>query len=462
MILKRFNIQRKKEKGKLTTKWTIWLFLIIWVVSSPLNAQNPQEMNLSQAVDVALGNNPAIGAAQWQRQAAEHQVWEARSGYFPQIMASAGYTRYQEPNIITPIHEPMKFPPLDDEIYESSLQLKMPLFDGFRTRAKVRAASAAAEEATVEAKQARINLIQNVTDIFIRWEELADNQRLLTAHLKALKRRHHELSVLKAEGRISAANLSLVESAIDAARSDSLDLENKRLQLADRLGQLLGADRRIFPQSTEIHAGWSAEMAAMTVHPDSLLAPSGQPGPTVQKARAQLERAEAFKSSANRSFFPDLSGFAVYNWRAGADRDPISEWAAGITLSFPLFQGGKRIASVKAGAASLHAAKQGYQAARQQERTQLQIAYQQWQSARNRQQFLKGAIQNKQKSVEAQRDLYKEGRLSLSELLTQENELLDLKIQERSLLYQEISALLSYHATAGTLTKEKIQMMIKE
>ena len=47
-------------------------------------------------------------------------VSQATGSFLPQLYANAGYTRYEEPNIITPIHQLGVFPPLDDEIYEAT------------------------------------------------------------------------------------------------------------------------------------------------------------------------------------------------------------------------------------------------------------------------------------------------------------------------------------------------------
>lgn len=108
---------------------TFWKICILFLVSSELlmASEKMEKMSLSQALEMALANNPHIAMIKGQREAADAKVWEAKGAFLPQILVSAGYTRYEEPNIIVPIHQVGVFPPLDDQIYESSLQVKIPL-----------------------------------------------------------------------------------------------------------------------------------------------------------------------------------------------------------------------------------------------------------------------------------------------------------------------------------------------
>jgi adhesin transport system outer membrane protein len=429
-----------------------------FVLAIPLPASTQAEsITLSEALEEALARNPSISASEEYRLASEARVWEARSGYFPRFSIVAGYTRYQEPSIVIPIHEQGVFPPLDDQIYETSFQLKVPVFNGGRTAANTRAAGADAKESHAQKNFAEAQVMERIGQVFIQAWQMEDNQRLVTSRITSLRRRHREMSLLLGEGRVSPADMALVNASVESARADSIDIDSKRAELAYRLGRLLGVERPVQPET----AGLDTNSADDGPEPFVTTDASEIAGPRLAMARAQLAKAEANKAAATSSFWPDVSAFAAYNYRSGADSDLIGEWMAGIALRIPLFEGGRRIANRNAASATVRAAEMRLAAAQQEQQTRLQIDLEQWRSAGVRREHIARAVENKAKSVVAQQEMYRAGRISLSDVLVQETELLQLSIQERTLAYAGMLALLSYHSAAGTLSADKVQKIVR-
>ncbi len=427
--------------------------LLLFELGAVAAAGGTQERHiaLSEALRMALENNPAVEAMHSQRRAAEARTREAMSGFLPQLSLNASYTRYQEPNIILPIHQVGVFPPLDDQIYDARVQLYLPIFDGGRTFASRRAARAGMHESRVQEEETRIALAERITQIFIQAQEITDKENLITARVRSLQRRHDELSLLLGEGRVSPADLANVSAFLHGARADSIEIAMKKTELALRLGQLTGAGGELYPRLEDARA-----LQKIGVLSDTLLL--HRQGPQVRKAQARVEQARAMKALAVRSFLPDISGFATYIYRSGADLDLIGEWAAGVSVKLPLFTGGRRIAKVRQAGASLSAAESNLRAAETAQQTDLELALQQLHSARQRRQRIGAAVTSKATSVAAWQEMHKAGRIPLSELLVRETELLQLQIQERSLAWQEVLSALRYQAIAGTLPEviEKI------
>ena len=90
-----------------------------------------------------------------------------------------------------------------------------------------------------------------------------------------------------------------------------------------------------------------------------------------------------------------------------------------------------------------------------------QIALEQQESARARRRYIAAAVRSKRSSVVATRELYRAGRVSLSDLLVQEMDLLQLQIQERGAAYAEMTAILRYHAVAGRLTAQSVSEIVR-
>ena len=438
--------------------WKSTWALVLWMIPHTAAAQTAS-MTLTEALNAAAAHSPVIGAAARQREAAEARTKEAASGLYPQLSLTAGYTRHQEPNVIVPIHQVGVFPPLDDQIYETSIRLRVPIFSGGRTRANKRAAEAGVLESSVWEDQVRIDLIEGVAQIFILAREQRDRADLITARIHLLQRRRDELSLLLNEGRVSPADIAQVTAAAEAARADSIEVEGKRSELAIRLGQLIGSGERVYPVDENPAPASDPESARVFLE---FQADAGVPvGPRAAKARAQVARAKALHALARRSYWPDISGFAARAYRAGGDLEPVGEWAAGINLRLPLFEGGRHLASTKAATASLRSAEYALQAAAAAEAADRQIALEQQESARARRRYIAAAVRSKRSSVVATRELYRAGRVSLSDLLVQEMDLLQLQIQERGAAYAEMTAILRYHAVAGRLTAQSVSEIVR-
>ena len=104
----------------------------------------------------------------------------------------------------------------------------------------------------------------------------------------------------------------------------------------------------------------------------------------------------------------------------------------------------------------LIAAEKNLQAIVQNEFTSLEIARTKWQSARRQQAYLEEAVLQKEEFVMSQQAVYQSGRIPLSELMSQETELLQLNMRERSLSYTERRNAINYYSAAGQLTEEII------
>ena len=454
------------SKGKMMKIITLTeVLVLLWTffagTGNFLNAQpDVSRLTLSQVLESILQKNPAIATARWQKKAAEKKVWEARSGFLPKISLVGKYTRYQEPMIIVPIHEVGKFPPLDDKIFNSQLQLQLPIFSGGRTLAAHKAAKAGAAESRAQGEFVETRVIQSVANIFLQAREITDRRNLITERLNALRQRYREMSLLRQEGRVSEADFSLVNAVLQSTMADSLELESAWHQLSVRLGQIVGIDHPIIPDISE-QSGSDRLPIEAELLPDTSRLEREINSPEIKKAQAQLLRAKAMKSLAKRSFLPEVSGFYVYNYNSGgSDWNPVGEWAVGLSVRIPLFDGGRRFASVGAANAAEKAAAASVNNTLLEQRASLEISYLKWNAARERRLALARAAESKQKYVEASRKLYREGRISLSELLTQETELLALQLQEKELRYTEQRVILDYHALIGNLTTENVKKIL--
>ena len=409
------------------------------------------EISLDEAIIEAGLRNPAIQASEWDLRKAEFELWEARGALFPGVVAQAEYTRHEYPTLVEPMREqPGPAAPelaFDDEIYSGAVRLTVPIVnlpaiagvDGAQAHVAVRRAGGEKREQLVLAR---------VTEVFVQAAQLDDSLMLLHAHIAALERRAGDLRVLEAEGRVTAAEVAVVEKALDLAESELLELRHHRDTLATHLGELLGREEAIAPSRSRLV-------------PADLPDNDRPGGPELRRADADLTAAEAAKRGARYSFAPSLDGFLAQTARSGADRDFATEWSAGLSVTIPLLTGGERVARLKSSDAGVKAAQNTYESARLSELSALHNARSRWENAGRRRQLIERAIHSQERIVTAAQDRYDEGRAPVSELLDEETTLLELRMQERRLLYDQLLAFVSFHKTGGTLSPETVTFLIE-
>ena len=420
-------------------------------------AQAPgASLSLSEALEAALDRNPALAAAEAQQGIAEAKARAARSGYFPQVRLSATYHRYEEPSIVVPIHQAGVFPPLDNDIYEGLAHVSVPLFNGGRTGAAYRAAKATARGAQVQRDLTTTDLLRGVAQIFIRAEELNDRRALLATRLSALRERRRELELLLEEGRVAPGNLAQITATIERARSDSLEVELADFQTSTQLGQLVGGGEPLRPAPAQSRPAFGSleDLAPGKWNEETW-------GSGVQLRRAQLDAAKALRAEASGAFWPEISGFATYILRSGDELDGTGEWVAGLGIALPLFDGGRRAAVRSAASATVNVAQEQLRAERESQAAVLSLAVDQWQTSGARRNHLAAAAEAQSVSVSSHERLYEAGRLSLSDFLTQEAELLELRIAERAAVSAVRLAVLDYHAVLDALTPALAETIVR-
>ncbi|MBD3226008.1 MAG: hypothetical protein GF313_14875, partial [Caldithrix sp.] len=191
-----------------------WQYIYLGLLASMtvglhiLTAQN--QLSLKDALEEAMQKNPTLASLEENVSAAKAEVWTSRTGHFPVIAANGNYTRFEEPNIITPIHEVGVFPPLDDRIYEGNIQARVPIFNEGRTLMATRTAKTDLATAQAQHTEKIMGIMQNVTILYLKAYRLRDQQQFVHRQLQALRQRYYEVKMRVQEGRQSTNELALL------------------------------------------------------------------------------------------------------------------------------------------------------------------------------------------------------------------------------------------------------------
>jgi outer membrane protein len=336
------------------------IFAIVFLVlckatpaQTPSAEQSKKVFTLEQAVDFALKNYPAVRASLERVRAAEAGVGLARTNYLPRADVLWQTNRATDNNItglllpqsiIAPISGPVTISPSNQSAWGSAAGLLFswePLDFGYRG-AKVDAARATRNRASAEASLTRWDV--SIATINAYMTLLAAEQTVRVAEADVHRRQEFSKSVhvlvdnqLRPRADASRANADLARARVNLARAQQQEAISRAF-LADILGI---ADSRVEIQESGLLGGMpGSSLEAATV--------SANPAAKVQHAR--VEESQSQVHILDRSYYPKLYlQSSVYGRGSGLDpagkflggseglAPDRSNWAAGLTVTFPVF-----------------------------------------------------------------------------------------------------------------------------
>jgi outer membrane protein TolC len=333
--------------------------LALLVAEQSAMGQNnaPMQLSLAQAIDLALKQNRDIKLAQLAVVDSEHKKEIARSDYFPHIRNQSSVLHITDlagvriPEGAFGNHPDTGAIPGQNLVldqggltsYTSGTGLEQPLTQMFKIRASNRAATADINSAKIQVDQAENAIALKVRQLYFG---------ILIAQLKQKA----------AAEQVAAVEVKLQESLQDVERGNALDvavLESRasaldakqatltqRLQIHDltiNLNDLMG-----LPLHTDLVLDADVSAASISVPSrEECIHIAQQHSPEIQAAKQGVEKAKAGLSAAKDAYIPDITGLARYSYQSGVPFLVHNFGTFGFTLSYDLFDGGKRVAGIK-------------------------------------------------------------------------------------------------------------------
>ncbi|MBF0121877.1 MAG: TolC family protein [Candidatus Omnitrophica bacterium] len=397
------------------------LFLVCWVffLASPSLAET---LNWDDCLKEARKNHPDLVSAReiWNEARADKGL--ARSVALPQVTANAGAdvskTQAQRQN----------------EAYSYGVSGRQLLFDGFKTFHDLAAAQERIKSASYNYQVTSSNVRLRLRTAFIGLLSAQENVKVVKNILLRRKQnkdlvtlqyqggREHKGSLLTAEANAAQADLDLIEAR------RNMELYQRRL--AKELGR--------------------PKFVALTVTGDLLINEKDRGKPDVEKLvettpllKDLVSRKEAARlgfKSAKSDFFPQVYADAGAGRGDGTWPPKTGSWSAGISVSFPIFQGGQQQAALSKARAAYKQSAADEQSGRDGVILTLAETWTQWVNDMDQesvQEKFFEAAQARADIVEAQ---YKSGLATFNDWTIIED---DLVRNQKALLQAKTSALLS-------------------
>lgn len=307
-----------------------------------------QALTLAAAADSALAAHPSLGSARARHEAALHARDIARAARLPSASFGATVTRFEEPMVVAPLHsfDPRRPPTFDDALVQGQVVVDYTLFDSGVRSSRTDGADAQAEAAVFGLAAAEMDLLAEVAR---RYLAVLSARAVQTAALAQLNAMEEEFA--RAQERLDAGTAPELE----VLRAEA-SLQDARVEETAALRRV-GLTERALARTMGGTPGALEGVSLADVVPRSgELIDGTRTNPIVEAARQTIRGAEAQLREERAGRMPRLDLRAALQDFGTVSGGHVTEWQAGIRLSWPVFTGGVRGASIRRADAQLRAA----------------------------------------------------------------------------------------------------------
>ncbi len=326
-------------------------------VSASAQSAAPVPLTISQAIDLALKQNRSLKLAQLAVVDNEQKKDIARSAYFPHIKNESSILHVTElagveipagafgvPPAIGPIPGRTLF--IDQgslTSYTSGTGLAQPLTQMFKIHESNRAATADINTAKIQVAQAENEVALKVRQLYYGLLIVQLKLQAAAEEVTAQQVKNQESADAVASGR--ALEVTALESRAALLEAEQSAL-TQRLQIHDytlALDDLLG-----LPLNTQLQLDADPLAASLSIPSrEECIRIAQEQSPAIRTAQQTVIKAKAGLGAAKDAYIPDVTGLARYSDQSGVPLLVHNFGTFGFTLSYDLFDGGRRNAEIR-------------------------------------------------------------------------------------------------------------------
>lgn len=320
-------------------------------------AAPPVTLNLQQAIELALKQNNSLRLARLAVEESRQKKVIARASYFPQIKNESAFLHLTELAGVTipagAFGVPSSTGPIPGRTisiaqgslttYTSGTGLTQPVTQMFKIYEANRAATADLHSAGIRAEDTTNAVVLAVRQVYYGILIAEQKRAAAQESMNAFKLKSEESTNAVAEGRaLEVAALEARASVINA-QQELLTLDLEISDLYARFNELLD-----IPLDAKPHLDHDVAAPPLIVpsREEAIRLARGQ-SPDVRTAQQAVIKAYAGLAAAKDAYIPDVTGLSRYSYQSGVPFLVHNFGTFGFSLTYELFDGGKRIAAVK-------------------------------------------------------------------------------------------------------------------
>jgi len=424
--------ERQVTRTTVAALWLAWCGVALAAdAAAPTNSAASSDLTLTQAIAIALEQNPEIAADRYDATAAQEQYRQAAGAALPSLRAVGGYNRFLDSQRLIPARQSNEPGVFTKDLFTGDLVLTQPLFTGGRIRSEIRAADLLRQTAGHQLARSREELVFDVSSLYC-----------------SILASRHVVASLESSRQAMAEHLKQVEALIAAEKAGRVDQLRVEVRLADLRQKIVQArnteavQRRalaalmgVMTQPDDLRVG--GELAApppkVSVSVEAALAKAMQQRPDYLAARAALAAQDKALAVARAAHWPTVALEGDYGGRWAADpseHPPGTRYLehagwAGVVIDVPLFEGGRIDARVKEQRAKLAASQERLRKLELQVLLDVETAVLNLGSSQERVLATQKAIEQAEESLRIEQKKYEVGRGAIVDVLDAQAALLE-------------------------------------
>jgi outer membrane protein len=344
--------------------------------SSPEKETAPEgNLTLERSTEIALANNPEVAATSWDVSAAGAREDQAKAARWGTLTYEGSYTKYLNSRPIFDVRYNGERRIFSKQQSRGEVLLKLPLFTGGRIINDIKAAELLRLAEEKRLSRTRDELIFNVSSTFygmLSQEKVIDSVRF---SLEAMQEQRRKMAQMVEVAKAAKVDLLRTEVRV-ADLEQSLERETNVLEIQKRLlATLLGLDEKV---TLKIEGKLAFEKKAFSSKQLVPLALKRRPDFAAAKERLASQARKVDVARAGHA--PNVNLVGSYGYRGsgvegvfddralpvpgkqpnGQNRGPWydDDGLVGVTLTLPLFEGGRITAKVREELSALAAAQE--------------------------------------------------------------------------------------------------------
>jgi len=322
-----------------------------------VEAQGP--LTLERCLEVALANNPEVAATNWEVAASQARLDQAKAARWPTLTYEGSYTKYLNSRPLAEARFNNERRIFSKQLARGDVLLKLPLFTGGRIINEIKAAELQRLAEQNRLSRTRDELVFNVSSTFysiLGQEKVVES---LKFSLKAMEEQRRKMAKMVEVAKAARVDLLRTEVRV-ADLEQSLAKEENLLELQKRvLATLLGLE----PEKPPVQLTGRLSFEHLKFDVPQLVAKALGQRPDFNAARERLAAQARKVDAARAGHWPTVNLVGSYGYRGtgaldvldqrlakhSTERGPLydDDGTLGITLSLPLFEGGRISAKVR-------------------------------------------------------------------------------------------------------------------
>ncbi len=375
------------------------------------DAAGGQSLGLLEVVQETLRTNPEVLAGTYQRRAADHGVEQAQAGYRPTVdlAVGRGYESTQSTSTLSGTRKQNR----ELNRHDASLTMVQPIFDGFETRSRVKAAGARAESAAFGLASTSERIALRAIEVYLDFNRSKTLEAHAQSNLDLHQTIYDQIELRSRQGVTTEVNLEQVEGRRALSHSD---LVRTRSQIDDagyRFQRVVGyLPHELAPPPTldcKVLPGTVDEALQMTaaVHPE------------LESSRAALRAAYADEAVVLSTMYPDVNFEAQVNKNNDIDGvNGINEdTLVMLRMAYNVYNGGRDSARLRELMHFTDQALERYNQLKRQADEEVRLAWNQLEALEKRAPQLQRRMETAERTRDAYSKQFSIGQRTLLDLL---------------------------------------------